>query len=317
MVNAKIALLDFDLKKFKMQLGVEIKVDDPKELEKIRQKEMDVTRDRIACLTKAGANVVLTSRGMDDLSMKYLVEAGCIGCRRVDKKDLRRIAKATGAQVLLTLGQLDGEERVDPSCLGEAEECYEQAVGDNDHVFLKGCKASRATTILLRGATEFLLDESERSVHDALCALSKSLEFNAVVPGGGAVETALSIHLEDYARKLDTREQLAIAEYAEALLVIPKTLAINAALDAIDLTSRLRVHHNAAANAQSPKEAEYKFFGMDLKANKVRNCVADGVLEPTIGKVKAFKFATEAAIQILRIDDLIKLEEPEDKAPPR
>jgi len=251
------------------------------------------------------------------LSMKYLVEAGCIGVRRVEKKDLRRIAKATGAQVLLTLSQLDGEERVDPSCLGEADEVYEQAVGDNDHIFVKGCRASRATTILLRGATEFLLDESERSVHDSLCAVSKALEFNAVVPGGGAVETFLSIHLEDFARTLSTREQLAVAEFAEALLVIPKQLAQNAALDAVELTSRLRVHHNAASNPRTEQDRGYRYFGMDLKNNKVRDCLKDGVLEPTIGKLKALKFATEAAIQILRIDDLIKLEEPEDKAPPR
>lgn len=235
----------------------------------------------------------------------------------MDRADLRRIAKATGAQVLLTLSQLDGGESVDPAHLGTADEVYEQAVGDNDHVFIKGCKASRATTILLRGATEFLLDESERSMHDSLCAVSKALEFNSVVPGAAAVETALSIHLEDFARKQDSREQLAIAEFAEALLVIPKTLANNAALDAVELTSRLRVHHNAAANPQSPKEAEYKYFGMDLKNNKVRNCLTDGVLEPTIGKLKALKFATEAAIQILRIDDLIKLDPKEDVAPPR
>jgi T-complex protein 1 subunit alpha len=312
--NAKIALLDFDLKKFRLGMNVEIKVEDPKEIERIRQKEMDITRDRINCLLKAGANVFLTTKGMDDLSIKYVVEAGGLGVRRVDKKDIRRIAKATGGQVLLTLGQLDGEEKVEPSVLGQADEVYEQPVGDNDHIFITGCKASRATTILLRGSTEYQLEEMERSVHDSLCAVSKALEFNACVPGGAAVETALNIYVEDFARSLGSREQLAVAEFAEAMLVIPKTLANNAALDAVDLTSRLRVHHNAAQTPQAnEKEKEYKWYGLDLTKGKVRNSLTAGCLEPAVGKLKALKFATEAAISILRIDDLIKLQPPPEE----
>jgi len=295
-------------------MNVEIKVEDPKEIERIRQKEMDITRDRINCLLKAGANVFLTTKGMDDLSIKYVVEAGGLGVRRVDKKDIRRIAKATGGQVLLTLGQLDGEEKVDPSVLGQADEVYEQPVGDNDHIFITGCKASRATTILLRGSTEYQLEEMERSVHDSLCAVSKALEFNACVPGGAAVETALNIYVEDFAKSLGSREQLAVAEFAEAMLVIPKTLAQNAALDAVDLTSLLRVHHNASQTPQaSEKEKGYKWYGLDLTKGKVRNSVAAGCLEPAVGKLKALKFATEAAISILRIDDLIKLQPPPEE----
>jgi len=216
-----------------------------------------------------------------------------------------------GGQVLLTLGQLDGTETVDPATLGTAEECYEQSVGDNDHVFIKGCTASRATTILLRGATEFQLEEMERSVHDALCATSKAMEFNSVCPGGAAVEVALNVHLDDFASSISTREQLVIREFAEALLVIPKTLLKNAAQDAIDLTSSLVVHHaKAQAKDSTEAEKEYKWFGLDLKEGKVRHAVKDGVLEPAIGKLKSLKFATEAAISILRIDDLIKLEAP-------
>lgn len=312
--NAKIACLDFDLKKYKMSMGVSIEIEDPAELEKIRQKEMEITRERVQCLTRAGTNVVFTSKGIDDMCIKYLVDAGAIGVRRVDRKDLRRIAKATGGRVLLTLGQLDGEEKVDPSCLGAADEVYESAVGDNDHIFIKGCKATRATTILLRGSTEFQLDEMERSMHDSLCATSKALEFNSCVAGGGAVETALSIYLEDFARSLGSREQLAVFEFSEALLVIPKTLAMNAALDAADLVPRLRVHHNQAQTSSDAAHQEYKYFGLDLINGKVRNSLTAGVLEPLVGKLKALKFATEAAITILRIDDLIKLEpEPEQQ----
>merc|ERR1712139_312706 len=210
-------------------------------------------------------------------------------------------------------GQLDGEEKVDPSVLGQAEEVYEQPVGDNDHIFVKGCKASRATTILLRGANEYMLEESDRSVHDALCAVSRTLESNYVVPGGGAVEVALNMYLEDFARTLGSREQLAIAEFADALLTIPKTLAVNAAKDATELVARLRVHHHAAqAETNDPKKKEYKYYGLDLNEGKVRNSLTSGCLEPMVSKVKSLKFATEASITIVRIDDLIKLSpEPE------
>merc|ERR1711972_264142 len=147
----------------------------------------------------------------------------------------------------------------DPASLGSAEEVCEQRVGDNDFIFVKGCAASKACTILLRGANEFMLEEAHRSIHDALCAVSRTLESNSVVPGGGAVETALSLHLEDHARTFDSYEQWAIAEFAEALLTIPKTLAINAALDAIDLLASLRVRHNAAQKSEAPKKRAYKW----------------------------------------------------------
>merc|ERR1712183_715003 len=141
---------------------------------------------------------------------------------------------------------MEGDEEFDASAVGSADEVSDQRVGDNDFIFIKGCAATKAATILLRGANEFMLEEASRSVHDALCAVSRTLESNSVVPGGGAVETALSLHLEDYARTFDSYEQWAIAEYAEALLTIPKTLAQNAAMDAIDLLSELRVKHYAA-----------------------------------------------------------------------
>merc|ERR1712153_228365 len=157
---------------------------------------------------------------------------------------MRRIAKCTGGQVMLTMATLDGDEAFDPASLGTADEVSEQRVGDNDFIFIKGCAQSKAATILLRGANEFMLEEADRSVHDALCAVSRTLESNSVVPGGGAVEVALSLHLEDFARTFDSYEQMAIWEFAEALQTIPKTLASNAALDAIALLAKLRVHHN-------------------------------------------------------------------------
>merc|ERR1719221_1959963 len=205
------------------------------------------------------------------------------------------------------MATMDGDEAFDASLLGEAEEVCEQRVGDNDFVFVKGGKVTKACTILLRGANEFMLEEAERSVHDALCAVGRTLESNSVVPGGGAVETALSLHLEDYARTFESYEQWAIAEFAEALLTIPKTLAINAAMDAIDLLAALRVRHHAAQSAQDEKKKDYKWYGLDLTNAGVRNSVTAGVLEPMVSKLKALKFATEAAITILRIDDLVKI----------
>eukprot|EP00931_Biecheleriopsis_adriatica_P057478 TRINITY_DN340_c0_g1_i1.p1 TRINITY_DN340_c0_g1~~TRINITY_DN340_c0_g1_i1.p1 ORF type:complete len:560 (-),score=168.28 TRINITY_DN340_c0_g1_i1:91-1731(-) len=304
---AKIALLDFDLKKHKMSMNVNIVIDDPEELERVRQKEMDITKEKIQKILDAGVNAIFTTKGIDDFAMKYLSEAGVLGVRRVDKKDIKRIAKCTGAQVMLTLANMEGEESFDSSYVGSAEEVVEQRVGDNDFVFIKGCSATKACTVLLRGANEMMLEESHRSVYDALCAVSRTLESNASVPGGGAVETALSLHLEDHARKFDSYEQWAIAEFAEALLTIPKTLAINAALDAIDLLAALRVRHHASQQATDPKKKDYKWYGLDLTNGTVRNSVAHGVLEPMVSKLKSLKFATEAAITILRIDDLIKI----------
>merc|ERR1719491_2501194 len=239
--------------------------------------------------------------------MKYLTDAGVLGVRRVDKKDMRRLSKCTGGRVLLTMAGLEGEEVFDPACLGTADQVEEQRVGDNEFVFIKGCKGSKACTILLRGANEFMLEEADRSVHDALCSVSRTLESNSVVPGGGAVEVSLSLHLEDYARTFDSYEQWAIAEYAEALLTIPKTLAINAAMDAIDLLAALRVRHRAALTSADEKKKDYKWYGLDLTNGTVRNSVTAGVLEPMVSKLKALKFATEAAITILRIDDLIRI----------
>merc|ERR1719446_1522186 len=165
---------------------------------------MDITRDKIQKIIKAGTNVLFTTKGIDDMAMKYLVEAGVMAVRRVDKKDMRRISKCTGAQLMLTLATLEGDEAFDQAYLGKADEVSEQRVGDNDYIFIKGCSAAKAATILLRGANEYMLDEADRSVHDALCAVSRTLESNSVVPGGGAVETALSLHLEDHARTFDS-----------------------------------------------------------------------------------------------------------------
>lgn len=309
MENAKIACVDFNLNKFRMQMGVQVLVKDPDNLDKIRQREMDICKERCQKIIDAGATVILCSRGIDDFALKYFVEAGVIAVRRVKRADLRRIAQNTGAKVIVSLADMEGEESYDAENMGQCDLVEERRVGDWEYMFFEGMAQSRAQTIIVRGANEFFLDEIERSIHDSLCVTKRVLESNKLVAGGGAVEVALAIYLDDFARTLGTREQLAIAEFSEALQIIPKTLAMNAAKDATDLIAKLRVLHNAALKAKDdePTKKELIYSGLDLLNGKVRNNLKAGVLEPSMSKVKSLKFATEAAITILRIDDMIKL----------
>ena len=244
--GCKIACVDFNLSKSKMQMGVQILIEDPAELEKVRYKELDITKQRCMKILESGANVVLSTKGIDDFALKYFVEKGCIAMRRVDKTHMRRIAEAAGATIALSMADFEGTEKFDPNWLGAADSCKEDRVGDFDYLFIEGFKKARTQTILVRGANEFMTAEIERSIHDALCVVKRVLESKTVVAGGGAVECALSVYLDNYARSLGSREQLAIAEFADALLVIPKTLAVNATQDATDLMAKMRVFHYAA-----------------------------------------------------------------------
>ena len=377
--NAKIALLDIDLRKMKLALGVQVMVSDPSKLADIRKRETDVTKERIELLLNAGANVVLTTQGIDDVSgnkqdtlqlrlhcswlcgevahvflcfpfflfvlqtmLKYFVERGVIAVRRCNKSDLKAIAKCTGGQLLLSLGDLEGNESVDASVLGEAEVVEEGKVGDGELLFIKGCKNSKAQSIILRGANDYMLDEVDRSLHDSLCVVKRVLEskvrqikdfavqgalffrvvgqtltsfcfvvlfsspsFQSVVPGGGAVEVALSVYMEHMADTMGSREQLAVACFAQSLLVIPKTLAVNGAYDATELVAQMRSRHHAAQTSKD--HPEYRWSGLNLEDGAVRDNLKAGVLEPAISKVKMIRFATEAAVTILRIDDAIKM----------
>ncbi|XWS65666.1 hypothetical protein CRYUN_Cryun05aG0133200 [Craigia yunnanensis] len=302
---AKIACLDFNLQKTKMQLGVQVLVTDPRELEKIRQRESDMMKERIEKLLKAGANVVLTTKGIDDMALKYFVEAGAIAVRRVRKEDMRHVAKATGATMVSTFADMEGEETFDSSLLGFADEVVEERISDDDVVMIKGTKNTSAVSLILRGANDYMLDEMERALHDALSIVKRTLESNMVVAGGGAVEAALSVYLEYLATTLGSREQLAIAEFAESLLIIPKVLAVNAAKDATELVAKLRAYHHTAQTKADKKH--FSSMGLDLLNGTVRNNLEAGVIEPAMSKVKIIQFATEAAITILRIDDMIRL----------
>jgi len=203
--NAKIAVLDINFQKQRMALGVHITIDDPAQLEKIREREASMVLDRIKLILDAGANVVLTTKGIDDLCLKSFVERNVMAVRRCKKEDLRRIAKATGATLVGSLSNLEGDEVFDPSSLGFAEEVVQERISDDECILVKGTKAFPSASIVLRGANDYQLDEMERSVHDSLCAVKRTLESGKVVPGGGAVETALSIYLENFATTLVSR----------------------------------------------------------------------------------------------------------------
>ncbi|KAG5220342.1 T-complex protein [Salix suchowensis] len=281
--GAKIACLDINLQKARMQLGVQILVDDPNQLEEIRKREAEITLERIRKILAAGANVVLTTKGIDDLCLKEFVEAGAMAVRRCRKEDLRRIAKATGGTLISSLANLEGEETYEASYLGTADEVVQERISDDELILVKGTKVVRSSSIVLRGANDYMLDEMERALHDTLSVIKRTLESGSVVPGGGAVESALSIYLENFATTLGSREQLAIAEFASALLSIPKQLAVNAAKDSTELVAKLRSYHSAAQNAP---------YGLDLMNGEVRDNVTPS--------------AYEAAVSLLRIDDAIQ-----------
>jgi T-complex protein 1 subunit alpha len=274
---------------------------------------------------------VLTTKGIDDLALKEFVEAGAMAVRRCRKEDLRRIAKATGGQLVSSLANLEGEETFETSYLGTAEEVVQERISDDELILVKGTKVVNSASVILRGANDYMLDEMERALHDTLSVIKRTLESGSVVPGGGAVESALSIYLENFATTLvsafrqphvdvsemvmshfldsqGSREQLAIAEFASALLIIPKTLAVNAAKDATNLVAKLRSYHNAAQNAPAgdSKKALLR-YGLDLLNGDVRDNVTAGVLEPTVSKVRSLKSAFEAAVSLLRIDDAIQV----------
>jgi len=297
--NVKIAMLDMNLQRHRMAMGVQVLVKDPEEIERIKKREMDITKERITKILETGARVVLTTKGVDDLCLKYFVEAGVICARRCDKDDLKRLAKATGGELVTTMADMEGNESFDPNALGTCDEVREERIGDGEMINVYGCKGGGASTIVLRGANEYMLDEMDRALHDSLCVVKRMLESNTLVTGGGAVEAALSVYLEDYAMKLETREQFAVQEFADALLTIPKTLASNAAKDSSELVAKLRACH-------ARKE---KTMGLDLMEGTIRDNLAAGVVEPAISKIKSLRFATEAAVTILRIDDRITLAE--------
>lgn len=309
--NAKIALIDFPLRQHRMQLGVEIQISDAKELENVREKERDICKQKIEAIKASGANVIFTTGGLDDLALKYLIAANIFAVRRVSKKDMKRIESATGGSCVISMSTMENADaEVFPvDCLGTAGSVEEIKIGDWDSVVIRDCP-SKACTIVCRGANEFMLDETERSIHDVLCILSKTFESKSVVAGGGAVEVALASHLATYANSIGSKEQSAVQAFAEALLLIPKQLCQNAAENSSDIVPTLRAHHVQGQERGKENADNYttKFHGLNLQNDGViGDNLEAGVIEVALSKKKAIKYACDTAISILRIDDIVRI----------
>jgi len=287
--NAKIAVLKAALEVKETETDAEIRITDPEMLQKFIEQEEKMLKEMVDTLVNAGANVVFCQKGIDDLAQYYLAKAGVLAVRRVKQSDIEKIAKATGAKILTDLRDVKSED------LGEAELVEEKKVGDEEMVFIRGCKNPKAVTILIRGGTEHIVDEVERSLQDAIKVCKAALESGKVVAGGGAPEIEASLKIRDWAPTLGGREQLAAEAFASALEIIPRSLAENAGLDPIDILVELKKAH----------EGDNVFAGVDVFEGKVTDMRESGVLEPLRVKTQAINSATEVAIMILRIDDVI------------
>jgi len=298
--DAKILLLNTPIEVKETEIDAKIQITDPSQIEAFLRQEEKILKEMVEKIKKTGANVVITQKGIDDLAQHFLAKEGIMAIRRVKKSDMEKLAKATGARILNSIEDVKKED------LGYAGVVEERKIGNETMIFVKECKNPKAVTILVRGGTEHVVDETERAVKDALGDIAAALKDGKIVAGGGAVETELSLRLKDYAEQLKGKEQLAVEAYAEALEVIPRTLAENSGLDAIEILAELKAEH----------EKGKKDYGIEVFEGKIKNMVEVGVVEPLRVKTQALKSATEVANMILRIDDIIaasKVDKGEEK----
>jgi T-complex protein 1 subunit alpha len=298
--NAKVAVLDLGIARTRLPMGVTFRLKNADKLNRIQSEEVEQCRRMVDAILAAGATVIVTSKTIDEASLKPIVRAGAIGIRHVADGEVSAIARATGAAVVKQLVDADGEFAFDPAWLGSCRLVEQVVIGDNEMVVFRECATERSASIVLRGPNTYALDEANRALRDALNSVKRVVESHHVVAGGGCVEAGLSVYLARAALESSGKEQVAILKFAEALLVIPKILANNAALDSIELVGSLRKAHFAAQEA-----GEKCFASLDLYGGGIQDGFEAGVLEPAMSKVKSIQFATEAAITILRIDDLI------------
>ena len=287
--NAKIALLDTSLEIEKTEFDAKINIESPEQMDAFLRQEEAMLRDMVEKLAALGANVVLCQKGIDDMAQHFLARKGILAVRRIKKSDMEKLAKATGGKIITNL------DDASPADLGYANLVEERKIGDDKMTFVEGCKHPRAVTILIRGGTERIVDEAERSLHDALCVVRDIVEEPKVLAGGGAPELEIARVLKKYAETLPGREQLAVKSFAEALEAIPATLTENAGLDPIDILSELRSKHE---NGET-------WAGIEVISGKVLDTREAGIFEPISVKKQVIKSATEAASMILKIDDVI------------
>lgn len=287
--EARIALLNAAMEIEKTEMSSEIRITDPAQMQMYLEEENRMLKGMVERLNQAGANVLICQKGIDDIAQHYLAKNGILAVRRVKESDMTKLAKATGGRVISNVEDLSPED------LGSAESVYQEKVEADKWVFVEGCSNPQSVTLLLRGGTQRVVDEADRSIRDALMVVKDVIEKPAIVAGGGAPEAYVSSRLRDWADNFDGRQQLAIKKYAEALEVIPLTIAENAGMNPIDTIANLRAQHSQGL----------KWTGIDAKVGKIGNMFEREVVEPLSVKEQIIKSSTETACMVLRIDDVI------------
>jgi len=287
--NAKVALIDSAVEVKNTEIEAKISISDPEKMQAFLDMEEGMLRKMVDKIAGSGANVLICQKGIDDMAQHFLAKKGIYAVRRVSKTDLEKLAKATGANIVTDLNDLS------PKDLGKAGIVEEVKVGDESMTYVMECKNPKAVTLLIRGSTEHVVDEIKRAVEDAVGDIIASLKNGKVVAGAGAPEIELSRSLLKFSETLSGREQLAVKAFAEAMEIIPRTLAENAGLDPIDVLTELRAAH----------DKKQKWAGINVFTGKIVDAWKQGVIEPLKIKTQAVSSAAEVAVMILRIDDVI------------
>jgi len=287
--KARIALVNAALEVEKTEMSAEIRISDPTQMQQFLEEENKMLKSMVDKVHSIGANVLICQKGIDDIAQHYLSKHGILSVRRVKESDMTKLAKATGGRISTNLDDISAND------LGSAEIVQQKKVESDKWVFIEGCKNPRSVTVLIRGGSQRVVDEVDRSLHDALMVVKDVVEKPSIVAGGGSPEAYLSTELNEWAGGYDGREQLAMKQYAEAFEIIPLTIAENAGMDPIDTIIALR------ANQSSGKQT----MGINAKEGKIGNMFSLDIVEPLAVKEQIIKSATEAACMILRIDDVI------------
>ena len=287
--DANVALIDTPLEVAETDIDAEVNLTDPDQLSKFIEREEAELRGLVESITDAGANVVFCQKGIDDMAQHFLAKEGVLAVRRAKKSDMKRLARATGARIVSKV------DEISESDLGFAGTVVQRDVGTDEFLFVEDCENPKAVTLLLRGGTEHVVDEVERSIEDALGVVRVTFEEERVLPGGGAPEIEVALALRDYADSIGGREQLAIEAFADAMEVVPRTLAVNLGMDPIDAVVDLRAAHDAGEVSA----------GLSVIEHGTADMLAEGVIEPLRVKTQAISSAQEAAQLILRIDDVV------------
>ncbi len=287
--DANVALLDTAIEVPETELDTEVNVTDPDQLQQFLDQEEQQLEEYVDKLEDAGADVVVSQKGIDDMAQHYLAQRGILAVRRAKKSAIKALSRATGGRIVSNIDDISEDD------LGFAGSVAQKDVAGDERIFVEDVEDAKAVTMILRGGTEHVADEVERAIEDSLGVVSVTLEDGQVLPGGGAPEAHLALELRDFADSVGGREQLAVEAFADAIDVVPRTLAENAGLDPIDSLVDLRSQHDSG-NHQ---------VGLDAYTGDTVNMVEEGVVEPLRVKTQAVESATEAAVMILRIDDVI------------